>query len=235
MRRDRHRREDLIATVLLALLVIAAFANVVFGGRSLVGSDSHDPLDYRMRGPDPVPIEEWTSRGLVLYPNFRDLASIVMQPTRRASFCGEACAAASSRSGTGTSAAERRHSRRSRRNTFFCVAARRTARQRPADHERLHPPADPHRGCPDLLPSPAACGALAGGARRRDGVHALGRGRHDGAVRRRTADAVLLAAAARDGAAPRRTRPSARPRSWRWHSRSSQPLPFHRSCCRSSG
>jgi hypothetical protein len=65
--------------VLLALLVMAAFANVVFGGRSLVGSDSHDPLDYRMGGPNPVPVEEWTSRGLVLYPNFRDLASIVMQ------------------------------------------------------------------------------------------------------------------------------------------------------------
>jgi hypothetical protein len=79
MRYGNGLREDVIATVLLALLVIAAFGNVVFGGRSLVGSDSHDPLDYRMRGPNPVPIEEWTSRGLVLYPNFRDLASIVMQ------------------------------------------------------------------------------------------------------------------------------------------------------------
>jgi len=65
--------------VLLALLVVAAFANIVFGGRSLVGSDSHNPLDYRMRGPNAVPIEEWTSRGLTLYPNFRDLASAVMQ------------------------------------------------------------------------------------------------------------------------------------------------------------
>jgi hypothetical protein len=73
------RREDWIVTALLALLVIAAFANVIFDGRSLVGSDSHNPLDYRMRGPNPVPVEEWTSRGLVLYPNFRDLASIVMQ------------------------------------------------------------------------------------------------------------------------------------------------------------
>src|SRR5256885_17171646 len=79
MRRDRVLREDCIVVVLLALLVIAAFANVVFDGRSLVGSDSHDPLDYRMRGPNPVPIEEWTSRGLVIYPNFWDLASIVMQ------------------------------------------------------------------------------------------------------------------------------------------------------------
>ena len=64
---------------LLALLVCAAFANVVFGGRSLIASDHHNPLDYRMRGPDPVPVEEWTRRGLVLYPNFRDLASAVMQ------------------------------------------------------------------------------------------------------------------------------------------------------------
>lgn len=76
---DQHRREDWIVTTLLALLVIVAFANVVFEGRSLVGSDSHNPLDYRMRGPNPVPIEEWTSRGLAAYPNFRDLASIVMQ------------------------------------------------------------------------------------------------------------------------------------------------------------
>ena len=73
------RLADLTVLVLLALLVIAAFANVVFDGRSLVGSDSHDPLDYRMRGPNPVPVEEWTSRGLTLYPNFRDLASVVMQ------------------------------------------------------------------------------------------------------------------------------------------------------------
>lgn len=76
---NHHRREEFIVAALLALLVIASFANVVFGGRSLVGSDSHDPLDYRMHGPNPVPIEEWTGRGLVLYPNFRDLASIVMQ------------------------------------------------------------------------------------------------------------------------------------------------------------
>jgi len=67
------------AVALLALLLAAAFANVVFGGRSLVASDHLDPLDYRMRGPNAVPIEEWTSRGLVLYPNFRDLASAVMQ------------------------------------------------------------------------------------------------------------------------------------------------------------
>jgi hypothetical protein len=79
LRRDTDRTHDLIVTVLLALLVIVAFANVVFGGRSLVGSDSHNPLDYRVRGPNAVPVEAWTSRGLVLYPNFRDLASIVMQ------------------------------------------------------------------------------------------------------------------------------------------------------------
>ena len=75
---DRHRREDFIVAALLTLLVIASFANVVFGGRSLVASDSHNPLDYRMRGPNAVPIKEWTSRGLVLYPNFRDLAILTI-------------------------------------------------------------------------------------------------------------------------------------------------------------
>ncbi len=79
MRSDNRRREDWIASALLALLVIVAFANVVFGGRSLVVSDSHNPLDYRLRGPDAVPVEEWTQRGLVVYPNFRDVASAVMQ------------------------------------------------------------------------------------------------------------------------------------------------------------
>ena len=79
MRPGQSRREDWIVAVLLALLVITAFANVVFAGRSIVASDSHNPLDYRMRGPNAVPAEEWTSRGLVLYPNFRDIASAVMQ------------------------------------------------------------------------------------------------------------------------------------------------------------
>lgn len=75
----RFPREDWIALALLAVLVIVAFANVVFCGRSLVPSDSYNPLDYRLRGPDPVPAEEWTRRGLVPYPNFRDLAAGVMQ------------------------------------------------------------------------------------------------------------------------------------------------------------
>ncbi len=79
MQSNDRRREDWIVTSLLALLVILSFANILFGGRSLVVSDSHNPLDYRMRGPNPVPIEEWTSRGFTLYPNFRDVASAVMQ------------------------------------------------------------------------------------------------------------------------------------------------------------
>jgi hypothetical protein len=76
---DGRRREDWIATALLALLVIVAFANVVFCGRSLVPSDNINPLDYRMRGPRAVPVETWIDRGLVPYPNFRDAAAGILQ------------------------------------------------------------------------------------------------------------------------------------------------------------
>jgi len=84
----RMQREDRIAIALLALLVIAAFANVVFGGKSLVPSENWNPLDYRAMasnyGPRFVPSSEWRSRNLVEYPNYRDVAAstVQMEPSR---------------------------------------------------------------------------------------------------------------------------------------------------------
>ena len=77
------RREDWIAIGLLALLVVIAFANVVFGGKSLIPSENLNPLDsrpeVRLRGPGFVPDEEWRRRDLLPYPNFRDITAAIMQ------------------------------------------------------------------------------------------------------------------------------------------------------------
>jgi hypothetical protein len=67
-------REDRIAVVLLALLVVVAFANVVFDGRSIVASDNLNPL-----WPDFSSPAEWKRPDLVGYPNFRDITSAIMQ------------------------------------------------------------------------------------------------------------------------------------------------------------
>lgn len=67
-------REDRIAIALLALLVVAAFANVIFDGRSLVASDNLNPL-----WPDFSSPAEWKRPDLVGYPNFRDITSAIMQ------------------------------------------------------------------------------------------------------------------------------------------------------------
>lgn len=68
---------------MLALLVVVAFANVVFGGRSLVPSENLNPLDsrpdVRVRGPNFIAPEVWTRRDLVPYPNMRDITASVMQ------------------------------------------------------------------------------------------------------------------------------------------------------------
>ena len=76
-------REDRIAIALLTLLVVTAFANVVFGGRSLVASENMNPLDYRavtrVRGPNFIPPEVWQQRDLLPYPNIRDVASAILQ------------------------------------------------------------------------------------------------------------------------------------------------------------
>ena len=81
--RGRVAREDRIAIALLTLAVIIAFANVIFGGRSLVPSENYNPLDdrpdVRLRGPDFTPPQEWERRGLVPYPNFRDITAATMQ------------------------------------------------------------------------------------------------------------------------------------------------------------
>ena len=67
-------REDRIAIALLALLVVAAFANVIFDGRSLVASDNLNPL-----WPDFSSPAEWKRPDLLAYPNFRDITSAIMQ------------------------------------------------------------------------------------------------------------------------------------------------------------
>lgn len=76
-------RENLAAVVFLALLVVAAFANVVFGGKSLVPSENMNPLDYRASernyGPGFVPHEEWSRRSLVVAVNYRDPAASALQ------------------------------------------------------------------------------------------------------------------------------------------------------------
>ncbi|MBV9492744.1 MAG: hypothetical protein JOZ54_00745, partial [Acidobacteria bacterium] len=73
------KREDRIAIALLALLVVVTFANVVFGGRSLIPSEMHNPLDPSLRGPNAIPIEYFNDRGLVTHPNVRDIAAGVHQ------------------------------------------------------------------------------------------------------------------------------------------------------------
>jgi hypothetical protein len=75
--------EDRIALALLALLVVAAFANVVFGGKTLIPSENANPLDprpsVRNSGPDFVPPEEWLGRNVLLFSNYRDTAAGTMQ------------------------------------------------------------------------------------------------------------------------------------------------------------
>ncbi|MDX6446409.1 MAG: hypothetical protein QOH71_3483 [Blastocatellia bacterium] len=81
-------RKDLAAIGLLVLMVGAAFANVVFGGKSLIPSDNANPLDWRLSdqnyGRGFVPLKEWTDRNLVLAPNYRDPAAstLQMEPSR---------------------------------------------------------------------------------------------------------------------------------------------------------
>lgn len=86
--RRRKLKGDLAAVALLALLVVAAFANVVFGGKSLVPSENMNPLDWRPSernyGPGFVPHEEWSRRGLLVAVNYRDPAAstLQMEPSR---------------------------------------------------------------------------------------------------------------------------------------------------------
>lgn len=73
------RREAAAACGLLLLLLAAAYANVVFLGRSLVFSDNYNPMDYRLLeqnyGPRVVPAHVWNGHNLLAFPNFHDPAA----------------------------------------------------------------------------------------------------------------------------------------------------------------
>lgn len=68
--------EWLRSGLVFAAVVVAAFPQVVFLGRSLVPSDNYNPLDFRFSvanyGPNYVPPEEWSRSGLEFYANFHD-------------------------------------------------------------------------------------------------------------------------------------------------------------------
>ena len=71
--------QDRLAFALLTLLVVAAFANVVFGGKSLVPSENWNPLDPRV-----IDSEEFARRKLYTFPNIRDpvAANMQMEPAQ---------------------------------------------------------------------------------------------------------------------------------------------------------
>ncbi|HEX4956436.1 MAG TPA: YfhO family protein [Thermoanaerobaculia bacterium] len=75
-RRNDLRREAGRAVLALAALLAIAYANVVFLGRSLVYSNSRNPVDERPSaasyGPDFDPAERWTRGGRLPYANFHD-------------------------------------------------------------------------------------------------------------------------------------------------------------------
>ena len=70
------RRQVWLALAALAALLCVAYGNVIFDGRSLVYSNSTNPLDYRYLpqnyGSGYDPPETWKSRGLSLMANFHD-------------------------------------------------------------------------------------------------------------------------------------------------------------------
>lgn len=71
-----QRTELWWASGLLALLIAAAFWNVLFAGKSLVLTDNYNPMDGRFAaqnyGENFVPQSVWSRRGLTPYPNFHD-------------------------------------------------------------------------------------------------------------------------------------------------------------------
>jgi membrane protein YfhO len=81
--RNSARREACLALGVLAALLAVAYGNVVFGGRSLVYSNSLNPLDYRhlpqSYGPDPEPLATWDDRNLLPNANFHDSGGPVWQ------------------------------------------------------------------------------------------------------------------------------------------------------------
>ena len=69
-------RELRLALAVLATLLSIGYANVVFGGRSVVYSNALNPMDIRVRaennGPGFVPESAWISRNLMPFSNFHD-------------------------------------------------------------------------------------------------------------------------------------------------------------------
>jgi hypothetical protein len=74
--RSFDRRERWLAALCFAVILLLAFPQVVFLGKSLVPSDNYNPLAYPYNnenyGPGFVPGEEWSKRGIVPYANFHD-------------------------------------------------------------------------------------------------------------------------------------------------------------------
>jgi uncharacterized membrane protein YhaH (DUF805 family) len=77
------RREAAAVLALLAALLVAAYGNVVFLGRSLVYSDNLNPLDFRValstHGPGFVPAAVWQQRDLLPTANFADPGAALNQ------------------------------------------------------------------------------------------------------------------------------------------------------------
>jgi hypothetical protein len=73
------RRERWLAALFFALVIVLAFPQVVFLGRSLVASEQMNPLDYRATaenyGPNFVLSEEWNTRAIKPWVNIHDPGS----------------------------------------------------------------------------------------------------------------------------------------------------------------
>ena len=76
---DCNRRERWIAALVAAVLILASFPQVWFFGRSLVATDQYNPLQNEysaeFKGPDFIPENSWTKRGLIDIPNIHDPGS----------------------------------------------------------------------------------------------------------------------------------------------------------------
>lgn len=83
-------RLDRAALALIVALVVAAFGNVVFLGKSIVITDNANPLGDEFTGDSLqatfVPGGEWTRRNLVTDPNYRDPAMATHQTEPAAEF-----------------------------------------------------------------------------------------------------------------------------------------------------
>jgi hypothetical protein len=96
-RPGRGRSDGWLALGALAALLCAAYGNVVFGGRSLVFSNSLNPLEYRFTeqdyGPGFEPLATWQSRNLLTTANFHDVGGPTWQWEPDAEFVRQGLAA----------------------------------------------------------------------------------------------------------------------------------------------